>query len=53
MFGYCYMWLYRVMHGWLYVVMGDVYVIRDIDNTDLCGFKEQYANMAYNYEVQT
>ena len=29
----CYMWLYSIMGG--------VYVIWEIDNTDLCGFKEQ------------
>ena len=25
---------------WLYSVMGGVFVIWEIDNTDLCGFKE-------------
>ena len=36
------MWLYKVMDGymWLYSVMGGVYVIWEIDNRDLCGFKE-------------
>ena len=37
-----YRWLYVVIgcYMWLYRVMGDVYVIWDIDNADLCGFKE-------------
>ena len=37
---------------WLYSVMGGVYVTWEIDNTDLCGLKEQCANMVYNYDVQ-
>ena len=38
-------------YAWLYRVMGDVYVIWDIDSIDLCGFKEWCENMVYNYEV--
>ena len=41
-----YMWLCRIIGCYnLYRVMVNVYVIWDIDNTDLCRFKECCANI--------